>query len=274
MPFVDITLARGKSDEYLRGVSRAAHDALVEAFGMRPDDDFQLIHQLDPGDMVFPRTFRGGPRTGDWIVFRITDGSDRGEQAKRGFYQALTRLLRDGPGVDPQNVYVMTTVTAPENFSFAAGVIGTDQAAAESLAGEARPRAAYTADELAYALSSLFTDRESGLARVLPMLAPDFVLTVPTSLPYGGTFTGAEPFTKLFSGTPGAGKVWESFDSRVERVLRGSDHLTVQLTNTGVLKATGKKVVFENLWLFDTAHGRITRAQLYADTAVVTNPAG
>ncbi|WP_405824080.1 hypothetical protein OG705_28785 [Streptomyces sp. NBC_00838] len=52
------------------------------------------------------------------------------------------------------------------------------------------------------------------------------------------------------------------------------DHLTVQLTNTGVLRATGKKVVFENLWLFDTAHGRITRAQLYADTAVVTNPAG
>jgi phenylpyruvate tautomerase PptA (4-oxalocrotonate tautomerase family) len=44
MPFVNISLARGKSGEYLEAVSRAVHDALVAEFHMTPEDDFQLIH--------------------------------------------------------------------------------------------------------------------------------------------------------------------------------------------------------------------------------------
>ncbi|MFK3979678.1 hypothetical protein ACI2K4_04785 [Micromonospora sp. NPDC050397] len=35
-------------------------------------------------------------------------------------------------------------------------------------------------------------------------------------------------------------------------------------------KATGKTIVFQNLWLFGVAAGRITSAQLYADTAVTS----
>jgi Tautomerase enzyme len=44
MPFVDITLARGKSPEYLEAVSQAVHSALVAEMGMKPDDYFQIIH--------------------------------------------------------------------------------------------------------------------------------------------------------------------------------------------------------------------------------------
>ncbi|MFD3924171.1 tautomerase family protein [Streptomyces sp. NPDC058595] len=63
MPFVDITLARGKSDEYLRGVSRAAHDALVEAFGMRPDDGFPAHPPAYSGSPMVP-TGASGPSAG------------------------------------------------------------------------------------------------------------------------------------------------------------------------------------------------------------------
>jgi phenylpyruvate tautomerase PptA (4-oxalocrotonate tautomerase family) len=64
MPFVNISLARGKSGEYLEAVSRAVHDALVTELGMKPEDNFQLIHQHEPGELVFNRGFRGGPRSG------------------------------------------------------------------------------------------------------------------------------------------------------------------------------------------------------------------
>jgi hypothetical protein len=47
-----------------------------------------------------------------------------------------------------------------------------------------------------------------------------------------------------------------------------------QLTNTAVLKATGKTVVFQNAWLFEAAGGRLVSAQLYADTAAVGSSAG
>jgi hypothetical protein len=87
MPFVNISLARGKSGEYLEAVSRAVHDALVAELHMKPEDDFQLIHQHEASELVFKRNFRGGPRSDDWIVFTITDGLDRGERAKRRFYK-------------------------------------------------------------------------------------------------------------------------------------------------------------------------------------------
>src|ERR1700728_5156487 len=179
MPFVNISLARGKPGEYLEAVSRAVHDALVAELQMKPEDEFQLIHQHAPGEMVFNRNFRGGPRSNDWIVFTITDGLERGERAKRRFYKTLVRLLGEGPGIRPADVFVMMNVTPPENFSFADGVIGTDVAAAEALDAAAKTpgnRGAYTKTEIAYAITELLAHRDS--SRILPMLRQDFVLKI------------------------------------------------------------------------------------------------
>ena len=61
--------------------------------------------------------------------------------------------------------------------------------------------------------------------------------------------------------------MWESFDVRVDQVIKSADYLVAQLTNTAVLKATGQTVVIQNAWLFQAAGGRLVSAQLYADTA-------
>src|ERR1700735_4351086 len=220
MPFVNISLARGKSGEYLEAVSQAVHDALVAELHMKPEDEFQLIHQHEPGEMVFNRNFLGRPRADDWILFTITDGLERGERAKRRFYQTLVRLLGEGPGVWPADVFVMMTVTPPENFSFADGVIATDVVAIEALeAAEKAPgsREAYTKAELAYAITELLGDRHPTPERlgprapshILPMLRQDIVLKLPPTLPYGGEFTGPEFFAKFFSATPGGTQVLE-----------------------------------------------------------------
>jgi ketosteroid isomerase-like protein len=274
VPFVNISLARGKSGEYLQAVSRAVHDALVAELGMKPEDDFQLIHQHEPDEMVFNRNFRGGPRSDDWIVFTITDGLDRGERAKRRFYKTLVRLLQEGPGVRPADVFVMMTVTPPENFSFADGLIVTDVTAAEALAAAARApgsREAYTKAEMTFAITELLGHRDS--STILPMLRQDFVLKIPASLPYGGEFVGPEAFANFFSGTPGGAQVWESFEVHLDQVIESAEYLIAQLTNTAVLKATGKTVVFQNAWLFETGSGRLVSAQLYADTAAASSNA-
>jgi ketosteroid isomerase-like protein len=257
MPFVNISLARGKSGEYLQAVSRAVHEALVA------------------DELVFNRNFRGGPRSDDWIVFTITDGLERAEQAKRRFYKTLVRLLEEGPGVRPADVFVMMTVTPPENFSFADGVTGTDVAAAEALDAAAKApgsRGAYTKAEMAYAITELLGHRDS--SRILPMLRQDCVLKIPATLPYGGEFIGPEDFAKFFAATPGGAEVWKSFDVHVDQVIESADYLIAQLTNTAVLKATGKTVVIQNVWLFEVANGRVVSAQLYADTAAVRTSAG
>ncbi|GIF67332.1 hypothetical protein Ais01nite_53670 [Asanoa ishikariensis] len=269
MTFVNIALARGKSDQYLADVSRAVHDALVAELDVHPDDNFQLIHQYGPGEMVFDRSFRGGPRSDDWIAFTITDSRDRDERSKRRFYKALVHLLEERPGIHPSDVYVMMTVTPPANFSFAGGVIGTDVEAAESLDAAAGTREAYSKAEMTYAVTQLFQNGDR--VPVLPMLSDDVVLTLPATLPYGGQFTGRAAFDGFFAKSPASNPVWSSFDIVVEDVIAADDHLIARLTNTAVPKATGKTVTFQNLWLFRVAGGRIVSVQLYADTAVTTS---
>jgi ketosteroid isomerase-like protein len=275
MPFVNIALARGKSREYLEGVSRAVHDALAAELSMQPDEDFQLISQHDPGEMVFNRDFRGGPRSDDWIVFTITEGIDRGSRAKRKFYKDLVRRLEAGPGVRPADVFVMFYHEPIENFSFADGIAGSETGAIEALAAaHENPggRTAYGTAELSYAVQELFEHRDSHF--ILPMLRDDFRLELPASLPYGGDLTGREAFEKFFSaGVPGGDAVWESFEVHVEQIIEADGYLAVQLVNTAVPKATGKAVTINNLWLFEFAHGRFVSGQLYADTAAARVPA-
>ncbi|HEX3965943.1 MAG TPA: nuclear transport factor 2 family protein [Trebonia sp.] len=67
--------------------------------------------------------------------------------------------------------------------------------------------------------------------------------------------------------------MWESFDVHVDQVTESGDYLVAQLTNTAVLKATGKTVVFQNAWLFEVVSGRLASAQPYADTAAVRSSA-
>jgi phenylpyruvate tautomerase PptA (4-oxalocrotonate tautomerase family) len=138
MPFVTISLTRGKSREYLDEVSSAVHEALVQELGMNPEDRFQLINQYEPGEMIFNRNFRGGPRSDDFIIFTVTEGLDSGDEAKRRFYKTLVALLEKSPGVRGEDVFVMVNRTAPGNFSFASGVPAPEAVAAERARAEAK----------------------------------------------------------------------------------------------------------------------------------------
>ena len=71
----------------------------------------------------------------------------------------------------------------------------------------------------------------------------------------------------------GGAEVWESFDVHVDQVIKSPGYLVAQLTNTAVLKATGKEVVLQNVWLFEAAGGRLVSAQLYADTGALSSAA-
>ena len=267
MPFVNISLARGKSPEYLDAVSQAVHNALVSELDMKPGDRFQVIDQHDPIELKFDRDFSGGPRSDDWIVFRITDGLERREAAKRRFYKTLVRLLGEDPGIRPADVLVMMTVTPPENFSFADGVFGADVAAAEALdAAEetSGTRSAHTQTEMSDAITALFTDNDR--SAIVPMLRDDAVLKVPTTLPYGGEFTGPAAFDAFFLRF-GHNDTWESFVVSLDEIIESDKRLIARLTNTAVPKGGGRTVVVENLWLFEVAGGKFTRVQLYADTA-------
>lgn len=122
MPFTRISLLAGKSPAYLAAVSYALDRALVDCFEVPEKDRFAAIHQHQPGELIFDRTYRGGPRSDDYIFFHITTGKARSAETKARFFRRLVENLAASPGVRPEDVMVAIANSTFEDWSFASGV--------------------------------------------------------------------------------------------------------------------------------------------------------
>ena len=121
MPYARISLRKGKSKAYLTALSDAVHQALVERFEVPPDDRFQILHQLEPEELVFDRGYLGGPRSDDFVHVAVTTGRHRTAEVKRSFYARLVELLAETPGLRPEDVLVVISESRPEDWSFGGG---------------------------------------------------------------------------------------------------------------------------------------------------------
>ncbi|MBB3395187.1 MULTISPECIES: tautomerase family protein [unclassified Rhizobium] len=121
MPFVRISLLRGKSPEYLRAVSDSIHRAMVETFNVPATDRFQAIHQHEEGELIFDRNYLAGPRSDDFVLFAITAGKPRSTEARQTFFKRAAELLGQSPGIRPEDVMIVVTTTSPDEWSFGDG---------------------------------------------------------------------------------------------------------------------------------------------------------
>lgn len=121
MPFARISLLRGKPPTYLEALSENVHRALVDEFDVPQDDRFQAIHQHGPGELVFDRTYLGGPRSDDFVLIAITGGKSRSTTVKQAFYRRLVVLLAEAPGLNPEDVMVVINTTQADEWSFGGG---------------------------------------------------------------------------------------------------------------------------------------------------------
>ncbi|MGV1755547.1 tautomerase family protein [Rhizobium sp. P44RR-XXIV] len=122
MPFTRITLLRGKSPEYLKALSDNFHRAMVETFDVPAADRFHAIHQLEPHELIFDRTyFASNPRSDDYVFFDVTTGKPRSTEVKKAFYRRAAELLGEAPGVRPEDIMITITTATREDWSFADG---------------------------------------------------------------------------------------------------------------------------------------------------------
>ena len=121
MPFVRISLLRGKSPEYLRAVADSIHRAMVETFNVPPADRFQIIHQHEPGELIYDRNYLAGPRSDDFVLFAITAGKPRSTETRQAFFKRATELLGQSPGIRPEDIMIVVTTTSPDEWSFGDG---------------------------------------------------------------------------------------------------------------------------------------------------------
>ncbi len=122
MPLSRISLLEGHGRDYLQSVSDSLHCALVERFDVPLADRFQIFQQLKTEEFVFDRHYLGGPRSDDFVLIAITAGRPRDTRTKMSFYERLVELLEVSPGIRSQDVMVVITTTASDEWSFGNGV--------------------------------------------------------------------------------------------------------------------------------------------------------
>jgi hypothetical protein len=143
-----------------------------------------------------------------------------------------------------------------------------------STAAQAGARSTFTKPELIDAVTELFQDNDR--TRIVSMLPETFVLKIPKTLPYGGSFQGPAEFDRFFQRIYDDHDYWSWFRTELAlgRVLDAGTHLVAPIRVTAHAKSSGVTIDVENLWLFEIADGNFVQAQLYADTAAARNIAG
>jgi phenylpyruvate tautomerase PptA (4-oxalocrotonate tautomerase family) len=123
MPLVRVTMIKGKSPEYIKKMSESIYEALVEAYQMPENDLFQIIEQLEPGDMIYDRRYGiKGQRSDDFMIINIESDARRRDE-KEAFLARLSDKLAASPGIARDDVFVrLSMIAGAEDWSFGGGL--------------------------------------------------------------------------------------------------------------------------------------------------------
>ncbi|HYS55732.1 MAG TPA: tautomerase family protein [Thermoanaerobaculia bacterium] len=121
MPLVKFYLRKGKSQEYLRSVADAVHEALVAQANVPPDDRFQVIHELADNALIAHPSYGGVNRSKDVVTIEITFNIGRTVEIKKNLYADIVRRLQESADVRPDDVVIVLLEVVKENWSFGGG---------------------------------------------------------------------------------------------------------------------------------------------------------
>ena len=122
MPLVRVALRKGKNPEYRRALSASIHRAMVETIEVPEQDRFQIITEHDESGLIYDPSYLGISRSDDVVVIQIILNAGRTLEAKKALYARIAELVRESPGVRPEDVFVSLVEVAKENWSFGNGI--------------------------------------------------------------------------------------------------------------------------------------------------------
>jgi len=122
MPLVRVALRKGKSPEYRRAISDSIHRAMVETIKIPEQDRFQIVTEHDDASLVYDPSYLGISRSDGVILVQITLSAGRTVDVRKALFARIAQLLRESPGVRPEDVFLSLVEVAKENWSFGNGI--------------------------------------------------------------------------------------------------------------------------------------------------------
>ncbi len=121
MPFVQISLIEGKSQDHIKNISESVHQALVEEFKIPEPDKFQVINEVKSHQLIFPDNFLGIDHTNDLVYIHITAKAGRTVDIKQRLFARVVALIEKRTDLSGDDIIIVLSDTAAENWSFGQG---------------------------------------------------------------------------------------------------------------------------------------------------------
>lgn len=120
MPMLKFDIIEGRTDEQVRSLLDAAHEAMVQAFDVPVTDRYQSVTQHRPGELVVDDTGLGYTRSRDVILLTAVSRK-RTEPQKIAFYRLLVEKLQSQCSISPDDVIVSIVENDDADWSFGRG---------------------------------------------------------------------------------------------------------------------------------------------------------
>ena len=121
MPLVRIDLPSTIEPERRGLIGDVVYRAMADVLNVPDGDKFQIITAHDPHSLRIDPIYLDVDRSADAFIVDITLNAGRTVELKRRFYATVVERLNAEANVRPQDVLIVLTEVAKENWSFGNG---------------------------------------------------------------------------------------------------------------------------------------------------------
>jgi 4-oxalocrotonate tautomerase len=121
MPMLHISMRAGKPKAYRQAIFDSLYRAMRETLNVPEDDQFMTITEHDAANFRYGNAY-GVTRSDDLVYIQITVFDTRTVEQKKALFRRIAELLRESPGIRPEDVFVNVFATAKENWSVGNGL--------------------------------------------------------------------------------------------------------------------------------------------------------
>ena len=121
MPLLHISLRAGKPEAYRQAIFDSLYRAMRETLNVPDDDQFMTITEHDAANFRTGNAY-GVVRSADVAYIQITVFNTRTAEQKKALFRRTAELLRENPGIRPEDVFVTILDAAKENWSVGNGL--------------------------------------------------------------------------------------------------------------------------------------------------------
>jgi phenylpyruvate tautomerase PptA (4-oxalocrotonate tautomerase family) len=121
MPTARIDMIKGKPADYRAKVARIVYRGIVDVLEAPEDDNYIVVHEHDPENFFWPKSFLGLDHTPDIIFIQVVTTVGAKVEQKLAFFRKMAEELQKQVGLRREDTMINLIYIKQEDWSFGNG---------------------------------------------------------------------------------------------------------------------------------------------------------